>query len=266
MVHLDERKIDLLEKRLRSARRVKDGEVSKVRDEVFDRSTLLTLYDLITRGWLRTLEFPISSGKEGNVFLALGEDGGMLAVKIYRVRNASFREMTPYIRGDQRFRRIGRSRRRLIHEWCRKEFSNLQRYAGCGLPVPAPVTWKDNVLVMEYVSDGRSSPAPTMRISPPGSTEQAREWRDMLLEFMVRGHDEAGLVHADLSEYNVLISGEGPVVIDVGQAVLRSHPNAGMFFRRDLDNVLRYFERIGVPVEGGVVEDVLSVRGGDGCG
>ena len=162
---LRERHLDFLEHRIHAVKLRKDSDRKNVQDEVFDERTLLTLYDLINDRKINTIEFPISTGKEGNVFAATSDDG-MLAVKIYRITNANFNAMERYIVGDPRFEGLHGNKKKLVHEWCKKEFRNLMRYHEAGLPVPAPVTQRDNVLVMEYVGD-ETGPAPSMKFTPP---------------------------------------------------------------------------------------------------
>jgi RIO kinase 1 len=253
---LGERQLDILEQRIHGVKLRKDSDRKGVQDEVFDERTLLTIYDLINDRKFNTIEFPVSTGKEGNVFAA-SSDGGTLAVKIYRVTNANFNAMERYIVGDPRFEGLRGNKKKLVHEWCKKEFRNLTRYHQAGLRVPAPVTQRDNVLVMEYVGDERG-PAPSMRFTPPRDAEEAERWKRILVDFIVRGLREADLVHADLSEFNVLVFRGEPVVIDVGQAVVGKHPNAADFLRRDVENVLRHFAALGLESRIGELERIVA--------
>ena len=253
---LRERHLDLLEQRIHGVKLKKDPSKRKVQDEVFDERTLLTIYDLINRATIKTIEFPISTGKEGNVFAATADEG-VVAVKIYRVTNANFNAMQAYIVGDPRFQGLTGNKRKLVNEWCKKEFRNLMRYHEAGLRVPRPLAQKENVLVMGYVGD-ESGPAPMMKFSPPPDLETARAWRDYLLDFIITGLAAAELVHADLSEYNVLVWKGEPWVIDVGQAVMGTHANAPDFLARDVENVLRYFESLGLDTEAGVGERTIA--------
>src|SRR2546430_14548756 len=89
----------------------KDSESRKTYDEVFDHAALLTIADLITAGVLSTLDYPVSTGKEANVFHATGPDGPAKAVKIYRIANATFRNISAYIDGEPRFKKGNRGTR-----------------------------------------------------------------------------------------------------------------------------------------------------------
>jgi RIO kinase 1 len=253
----DERRFEILQKKITGERRIRDSDDFKVMDEVFDKRTLLTLYDLLKHERIKSVEFPISTGKEGNVFMALDPKGLPLVLKIYRVTNADFRNITDYIIGDPRFKGISKNKWKLIEAWCKKEFKNLMRYSGCGLPVPRPILSRSNVLLMEYIGN-EVSPSPTMKHCPPADAKQAKAWKRDLIEFMVRGYNEAELVHADLSEYNVLIRDGKPVVIDVGQALLKRHPNAMRYLLKDIERVLSYFEKAGVERDGDETELILS--------
>jgi len=252
---LRERKLDFLESRIHAFKLRKDSDRKQVQDEVFDERTLLTIYDLINREQIFTIEYPVSTGKEGNVFAATAPEG-LVAVKIYRMTNANFNAMQRYIIGDPRFEGLVGNKKKLVHEWCKKEFRNLMRYHEAGLPVPRPLTQKDNVLVMSYVGDD-SGPAPLMKFSPPPDLETAERWRDLLLDFIVSGRQAADLVHADLSEFNVLVFRGEPVVIDVGQAVVGKHVNAPDFLRRDVENVVRYFASVGCESPKGTADRIV---------
>jgi RIO kinase 1 len=245
-MELDDKRLAELEKKVLAYRfRIKDADERKTYDEVFDHDTLLTLYDLMSDGVLNTLDFPIATGKEGNVFRATNVDGGYLAMKIYRVSNATFNNIQKYIVGDERFRNIGRNRRRAIFLWAQKEFRNLERLTAAGVRVPKPLTCQKNVIAMEYICVGED-PAPPLKDT---GTEDPGPLFDTLFEQLKRTYQKAGLVHADFSEYNVLMRDSEPTIIDVGQAVLLSHPMAFEFLQRDVRNLARYFKAQGMKLD-----------------
>lgn len=236
---MDDKALRRLEDKVEAwRRRVKDEDERKTYDEVFDRSTLVLLQRFISKGTFDTLDFPIATGKEGNVFRASGEEGAR-AVKIYRVSTATYRALTKYIEGDPRFLRVGGNRRKIIFAWAQKEFKNLERMRQHGVRVPRPVTVRNNVLVMEYLGSPEA-PAPELRRV---TVDDPEALYDLLLEDMRRIH-RAELVHGDLSEYNVLVWEGAPWIIDVGQAVHLDHPQAEAWFRRDMENMARYFTRL----------------------
>lgn len=215
--------------------RIKDMDQLKVRDDVFDEVTLLALYKLVHKGWITAIGGSISTGKEANVFF--GERGDQdLAIKIYRIRTANFNAMSEYIIGDRRFTGIKRTKKDLIFTWTRKEFSNLKRATDAGLAVPMPLVWDRNILLMEFLGEDER-PYPQLR---GVELEEPAAVYTEILSFMKKLYQEAGLVHADLSEFNILY-GKHLYVIDMGQAVTPDHPRAQYFLARDIYNINRYF-------------------------
>lgn len=225
--------------------RRKDADDRKTYDGVFDRDNLLRIYKLFSDGVIDQVDFPISTGKEGNVFRAIRSDGTFLALKIYRTSTATFKEMAKYVHGDPRFKGVTRNRRKLIYTWASKEFRNLQRLEDAGVRVPSPVSCHKNLIVMEYIGT-ESSPAPLMRSV---TLEDPEAMARKLLDYVRRAYQKAELVHGDLSEFNVLIHEGEPVIIDVGQAVLLGHPLAEELLVRDMGNMARYFSKHGVGID-----------------
>ncbi len=241
---IDERRMRLLESQVDALRaKTKDSETRKTYDEVFDHAALLTIASLITDGVLSTLDYPVSTGKEANVFHGTGPEGRAKAVKIYRVSNATFRNIATYIDGDPRFKRVKKATKPTIVAWAQKEYVNLVRMGDAGARVPTPERVVQNVLVMEYIGD-EAQPAPSLR--EVALEDPAAVYEDVVVN--LRAIQKSGLVHADMSEYNLLWWDGRVVVIDVGQAVPRSHPRADEWFRRDVGNIARFFKRLRVDV------------------
>ncbi|KUG20019.1 serine/threonine-protein kinase rio1 [hydrocarbon metagenome] len=217
--------------------RIRDADQLKVRDDVFDEVTLLALYRLVHRKLISVIGGPISTGKEANVFY--GEiDGEALAIKIYRIQTANFKRMGEYLAGDRRFASVRGSRKEIIFTWTRKEYSNLSRASEAGIPVPRPVAFDRNILLMGFLGEDEI-PYPQLRnaeIDDPAGTYH------QILEYIKILYRNAGLVHADLSEYNILYR-EKPYIIDMGQAVTSDHPRAIPFLIRDVRNINRFFSR-----------------------
>jgi RIO kinase 1 len=234
--------------------RRKDSDDRKTYDEVFDRENLMRIYKLFSDGVIDQLDFPISTGKEGNVFRATRSDGTHLALKIYRTSTATFKEMAKYVLGDPRFKGVTRNRRKLILAWASKEFRNLQRFEDAGIRVPGPVTCHKNLIVMEYIGT-ESSPAPLMR---QVTLEDPEAIARKLLDYVRLAYHEGEIVHGDLSEFNVLMDGGDPVIIDVGQAVLLEHPLAQDMLVRDIGNMARYFRKYDVSID--VDEELREIR------
>lgn len=229
-----------------SAVRSRTGRDTKTMDEVFDKPTLMTLYKMISNGFLENLDYPISTGKEANVFHAKSPGDRSICVKIYRVNTATFHDMLPYIMGDPRFSGLKRDKRNLVQAWAQKEYRNLGRMLEAGARVPEPIACQENVLLMEFVGS-EEHPGRLLKDTPPQTQEDAKRIHDRLLSDYVKMVRNAGLVHADFSEFNVLLDEKGePVIIDCGQAVLTTHPMADEFIRRDANNFCRYFRKFGV--------------------
>ncbi len=235
-----------------------EGKDRRTEGEVFDRQTLLTLHRLLVHGALKSLDFPVSSGKEANVFRGTTPMGAFVAVKIYRVNTATFKHVLKYIQGDERFAGVSGDKRELVNAWAQKEFRNLHRMYEAGVSVPEPIRVLNNVLITEYIGT-EEGPWPTLK--DMGRIEDAMPFWESLHDDFVKMVKKADLIHADLSEYNILIQdADDPTkararVIDVGQAVLTSHPMSGEFLERDAKNLTAYFRRHGVKVS---AEDLLT--------
>ena len=227
-------------------KRIKDADQLKVEGAVFDEATLAAIYKLVQDGHIEAFGGPVSTGKEASVFEALGGEGVDVAVKIYRIQASDFRRMREYLEGDPRFEGIGSDKSEVVIAWTRKEFANLKRARVAGVRVPEPIAVQRNVLVMEFlgVVGDRAKRLAEVRVENPGTAYE------VVAEYARRLY-RAGLVHGDLSEYNVVVTPEGELcVIDLGQAVTVHHPNAHEFLRRDCRNVASFFARQGLDVTG----------------
>ena len=226
-------------------KRLKDADQFKVEGAVFDDATYAAIYKLVQDGYLDAFGGPISSGKEATVFEAQGADG-QVAVKVYRINASDFRQMKEYLAGDPRFEGIGNNKQDTVLAWTRKEFANLTRAQKAGVRVPNPIAVQRNVLVMELVGQADERRAPRLAEVDVENPQQAYE---VVREYMRRLYG-AGLVHGDLSEYNMIVHEGELVVIDLGQAVTVHHPNATEFLERDCRNVAAFFSRQGLEVTG----------------
>ena len=224
--------------------RLKDTEQFKVEDAVFDDATLAAIYKLVQDGHIDAFGGPISTGKEANVYEALGRDGRAVAVKVYRITASNFRQMRDYLEGAPRFEGIGGDKKAVVLAWTRKEYANLKRARTAGVRVPEPIAVQRNVLVMELVGrvEERARRLAEVEVENPETAY------GVVREYMRRLH-RAGLVHGDLSEYNLIIHEGELCVIDLGQAVTVHHRNAEDFLRRDCRNVAAFFRRQGAEVD-----------------
>ncbi len=224
-------------------KRIKDADQFKVEASVFDDATYAALYKLVQDGYLSALGGPISTGKEANVYEAVGGEGSPVAIKIYRITASDFRDMAEYLTGDPRFEGVRNNKKAVVLAWVSKEFANLARALKAGVRVPEPIAVERNVLVMEYLqTDGdRAKRLSEVHVENP---ETAYE---VVAEYMHRLH-VAGLVHGDLSEYNIVVRENELFFLDMGQAVTVHHPNADEFLERDCENVAAFFRRQGLDV------------------
>lgn len=230
----------------RKTTRRKDVDELKVVEGVIDPPTMKVLYRLLNKGILRTVHGVVNAGKEANVYRGEDAQGDSVAIKIYRVSTAESDYMLEYMVGDPRFGRIPHRSRLLIPRWALKEYKNLSLLHGAGIRVPKPIAIDRNVLVMEFIGDAKSGvPAPLLRFV---KLESPADVFNEIMWMIEQSYTKAGLVHADLSEYNIMWY-NGPVMIDVSQAVLKSHPNAKKYLLRDIQNITNYFVRVGVESE-----------------
>lgn len=244
-----------LERHVDALKTNKTGDERQTVDEVFDRQTLMTIYDFMTSGVIDSVHYPISTGKEGNVFYATDEDGDPLALKIFRTSTSTFKRVSKYIEGDPRFKGLTGNRRKMIYAWANKEYRNLQRYYEAEIPVPEPVAFDKNCLVMEFIGD--EAPAPQLK---DVILEDVDEVYDEIVSFIIDGFRDAHLVHGDLSEYNILMWDGQPIMIDCGQAVTADHFNAKEFLMRDIVNINRFFKNRGADIISAdvIMEETLS--------
>ncbi|MFB6250607.1 MAG: serine/threonine-protein kinase Rio1 [Halobellus sp.] len=224
--------------------RLKDADQFKVEQSVFDDATFAAIYKLVQDGHVDAFGGPISTGKEANVYEALGNEDGHdrdVAIKIYRINASNFRQMREYLEGDPRFEGLGSDKKQVVLAWTQKEYANLMRARQAGVRVPEPIAVERNVLVMELVGLVEERARRLVEVD----VENPQTAYEVVREYMRRLY-AAGLVHGDLSEYNMIIHNGELVVIDLGQAVTVHHPNAEEFLRRDCRNVAGFFGRQGL--------------------
>lgn len=231
-----------LERHVDALKTDRTGDERQTDGEVFDKKTLMVIYEFMTAGYINSVHFPISTGKEGNVFYVTDEDGDGFALKIYRTSTSTFKRISRYIEGDPRFKGITGNHWKMIYAWTNKEYRNLRRYMDNGIRVPEPIEFEKNCLLMEYIGD-ENGPAPQLR---DAELKRPNMVYKEIVSFIVDGYRKAHLVHGDLSEYNILVSKDRPVLIDCGQALTADHFNAKEFLLRDIGNINRFFRNRGV--------------------
>ncbi|MCK4926955.1 MAG: serine protein kinase RIO [Candidatus Aenigmarchaeota archaeon] len=217
----------------------------KIFEDVFDTPTIRSLETMIAKKKISRIAGVIKSGKEGQVHLGFNQEGEPIIIKIYLIETSSFQKMADYIKGDRRFYNIGTDKRRLVYAWCAKEYRNLMKSYDSGLSVPKPIAFANNVLVMELI-DEKDMPAPQLSNT---EIENPKKMFAMVLEQMKMLYFKANLVHADLSEYNILVKDGKPILIDMGQSVLLKHPMAQKFLERDVNNIVNFFNKKGLNLD-----------------
>ena len=221
------------------------GLEKKTLDEVFDKYTLLTIEKFISDKIIDIVDFPISTGKEGNIFRGLTPNKKFVAIKIYRTSTSTFKRIQEYILGDPRFKTIRKTRKDIVFAWTQKEFKNLQRLKKIGVRAPKPIVYRDNVLIMQYVGT-KTKPAPLLKDVTLGNPSDIF---DEIIDFIDKMYNKAELVHGDISAYNILIHKNKPYLIDLGQGVLTEHPNALDFLKRDIQNIVKYFKKYNIKAD-----------------
>ncbi len=211
----------------------------------------LALNALVKADALEALGRPLGVGKEADVYEALTPDGSRVAVKFHRLGRTSFRETRRkrgYVADRRHVSWLYQSR--LAAE---REFEALRRVHSAGVSVPEPLHRNRHVLVMSYI-DGYNLADVDSLDDPEGFLDDILRNVGLALS--------AGVIHTDLSEFNIVVQKDGEVLlIDWPQFVSRDHPNAEAILRRDLHNVLRYFRRK-FGVERSLDEALTQVKGG----
>ena len=230
----------------------KPKEEFKTMHDVFDGFTNKTVYKLMTQGHFEGLESPISIGKESNVFSALKKDGTRVMVKIYRLETCDFNRMFDYIRDDPRYTRIKKGKRNIVFTWVQREYRNLLKAREANVNVPTPLAFLNNVLVLEFIGD-YGMIAPKLKDQLPKSR---RDFLGKIIANMRKLH-KAGLVHSDLSAFNILNYNEKPVFIDFSQCTTLDSPRAGEYLERDIRNICNFFKKIGLRTDESKVREAV---------
>jgi RIO kinase 1 len=235
-----ERRQDI-ERRMRKKR----SEDMQVLEEVFDKTTLMTIYSLMNKGYIQDIFGALRSGKESKLYWGRDTENIDIALKIYLTTSSEFKKgMQKYIDADRRFQQIDRSTKSLIYLWARKEFDNLKDAQESGVNVPKRIAIEKNILIMEFIGEN-GVPAPLLRESNLKDPERTF---NQLIENITKLYGQARLVHGDLSEYNIMIWKNKVVIFDLSQAVRLEHPMAEHFLKRDLSNIIKYFTNTGIQI------------------
>ncbi|KAK2465319.1 hypothetical protein APHAL10511_002673 [Amanita phalloides] len=231
-----------------SVANMKDKSDRATNEQVLDPRTRLVLFKMIGRGLIHEVNGCVSTGKEANVYHALTPQNQHLALKVYKTSILIFKDRDKYVTGEHRFRRgySRRNPRKMVRLWAEKELRNLKRLAAAGIRCPEPIEVRENVLVMTFLGrEGWGSPR-LKDAELPGDVETLLSLYIELVCLVRRMYHKCKLVHADLSEYNILVHDGHLYIIDVSQSVEHDHPSAYDFLRNDIQNVEDFFSRRGV--------------------
>jgi RIO kinase 1 len=207
----------------------------KIRNNVFDQFTIRNLFKLSSEGFFEDLYSSICLGKEANIFTAKKKDGSLIIVKIYRLENCNFNKMFDYIKQDPRYEHLSERRREIIFSWVQREFRNLLK-AREVIRVPSPIKVKDNIILMELIGNNDEL-SPELKDSYPKNPE---EFYDKIIDNIIKLYRH-GLVHGDLSHFNILNNNDEPIFIDFSQATVTKSGQAEELLRRDVDNIVKFF-------------------------
>jgi RIO kinase 1 len=232
-------------------------------EQVLDPRTRMILLQMINRGLVSEIHGCLSTGKEANVYHAMSipddDDANPIhrAIKVYKTSILVFKDRDKYVTGEFRFRQgYNKSNNRaMVKVWAEKEMRNLRRIHAAGIPSPEPIHLRLHVLVMGFLGSSKGIPAPRLKDVSIADDEPETRWRSLYLEllgYMRVMYQVCRLVHADLSEYNILYHKKRLYIIDVSQSVEHDHPRSLEFLRMDIKNVSDFFRRKGV--------DTLSER------
>ncbi|XP_026872834.2 serine/threonine-protein kinase RIO1 [Electrophorus electricus] len=228
--------------------RVKDKSDRATVEQVLDPRTRMILFKMLSRGIISEINGCISTGKEANVYHATTAKAESRAIKIYKTSILLFKDRDKYVSGEFRFRHgyCKGNPRKMVRTWAEKEMRNLIRLQTAGIPSPEPIMLRSHVLLMGFIGKD-DMPAPLLK-NAALSESKARELYLQVIHNMRLMYQEAHLVHADLSEFNMLYHNGDAYIIDVSQSVEHDHPHALEFLRKDCSNVNDFFQKHRVAV------------------
>lgn len=215
---------------------MKNKEEWKVYGNVFSKHSIDLLFKMSSQGYFEELESPVSVGKEANVFTAITKDHERIVAKIYRLENCNFSKMRSYLITDPRYISTTKNSRMVIFTWVQREYRNLM-IAREVIKVPRPIAFKDNVILMEFI--GSTDPAPELKGQSP---KDPKKFYSKIIVNMKKLYRK-GLIHGDLSPFNILNNEEEPIFIDFSQATMKDATNAEELLRRDISNICIYFRK-----------------------
>ena len=223
----------------------KDKEDRATVEQALDPRTMLILFKMLSRETFTEIHGCVSTGKEANVYHARKAP----TVKVYKTSILVFKDRDRYVSGDWRWRNgySKKNPRKMVQTWAEKEMRNLIRLKEAGLRVSAVEMLRSHVLVMEFIGSEDGVAAPRLRDADISTKKMRSLFTELIVDVRAM-YQKCRLVHADLSEYNLLFH-EGHIwIIDVSQSVDQDHPRCLEFLREDLLHVIQFFAKRDVAV------------------
>lgn len=211
---------------------------------------LLAVHALAEENVVVSIGNSLGMGKESDVYQGIGPDGEFLALKFHRIGRTSFRAIK-----EKRDYVVGKYHTSWLY-MCRisatREAEHLQVLNEIGADVPVLRGHNRHVVVMKQYEGQEIQEFPEL--------EDPQEIFEKIIENVKKIYDEAGLIHSDLGEYNIIYTADkNVIIIDWPQAVKKDHPNARMLMRRDIENVCNYFARYDVQSDAeAIVNEIIG--------
>ncbi|EFC43683.1 tentative rio kinase, partial [Naegleria gruberi] len=232
-------------------KKIKEGDKMADRataENVLDKHTIMMLYKFRNNGTLDSINGCVSTGKEANVYHATAGEAfeGNVIHSIYKTSALLFRDRDRYVSGDRRFKHgyCKTNPRKMVSVWAEKELRNLKRLENVGIRVPKVIALKKHILIMEFIGKNGWC-APRLKDAKIAPSKLKDVYLDIIKTMWTMYH-KAKLIHADLSEYNMLYYNGYVYYIDVSQSVELDHPHGLEFLRKDCENIKNYFIRNGL--------------------
>lgn len=239
-------KMDLL--KIKSTSKATDKSDNATYDRVLDDRSRKIMFKMMRQNVFSTVKGNISAGKEANVYYAPTADGQDLVLKVYMTSIMPFKARDKYMNGDFRFRNANTSSStKLVTTWAEKEFRNLLRISETNgaIPCPKPIKQKGMVLAMSMIGKFGEA-APKLKDLIIDNDEQWCRLYQQVLTYVRILFQQCRLIHADLSEYNLLYHDDKVWMIDVSQSVEHFHPEALNFLRKDCHVMNTFFRNKGI--------------------
>jgi RIO kinase 1 len=214
----------------------------KIYGNVFDAYTINNLNKLSARQLFHELKSALSMGKEANIFTA-STDNAHIIVKIYRLGSCNFNKMFDYLKQDSRMTGIKKQKRKIVFAWTKREYRNLMKARDLGIHVPTPIEVLDNILLLEFLGEGDDAAPQLKDMNFSQMTKKKIHEIYNKIVVQMRMLHKGGLVHGDLSGFNILYHNNQPYFIDFSQATVSTNYQYRELLERDVKNIVTLFKR-----------------------